>query len=213
MAFTYTTLKQAILDYVESDEQSLIDNLPTIVQQVEERILKQVQLPVFIKNSLGNTTAGNKYLALPSDFLTPYSVAIDSGVDGYEYLLLKNSSFIRQVYPLDSVQAAPKYYATFDVANLLIGPTPDQNYAVELHYFYRPDSIVTAETSWLGDNAPNAMLYGCLLEAYTYLKGDADLMGTYAQQFQDAMIKLEEFGEGYGTTDNYRGGQVRKPRA
>jgi hypothetical protein len=213
MAFTYTTLKQAILDYVESDEQSLIDNLPTIVQQVEERILKKVQLPVFIKNSLGNCTIGNKYLALPSDFLTPYSVAVDTGADGYEHLLLKTPNFIREVYPSAAVQDLPKYYAAFDVSNLIFGPTPDQNYPVELHYFYRPDSIVVSETSWLGTNAPNAMLYGCLVEGYTYLKGDADLMGVYMQQFQEAMVRLEEFGEGYGTTDNYRGGQVRKPRS
>ncbi len=212
MAFTYATLSQTIQDYVESQETSFVANIPTIIKQTEERILKSVQLPVFVKNSVGNTASGNPYLNLPSDYLTPYSIAIDNG--GYEVLLLQSSNYIRQAYPQSNVTGAPKVYAQFDVNNLILGPTPDADYSTELHYFYRPQSITESVngTSWLGTNAENAMLYGCLLEAYTYLKGDADLMQLYATRYAEAMEKLENFGEGYATADNYRYGQVRKPR-
>jgi len=210
MAFTYTTLKQAIQDYTESSETSFVSNLPIIVKQAEERILKSVQLPVFRKNVTGATSSGNKYLAVPSDYLSSYSLAIDNS--GYEYLIFKDTNFIREAYPVDSTQGAPKVYSVFDVDYFLLGPTPDATYNVELHYFYRPTSIVDAGTSWLGDNAENALLYGCLLEAYTYLKGDADLMQLYAQRYSEALGRLEEFGEGYNTTDSYRSGQVRKVR-
>lgn len=210
MAFTYTTLSQAIQDYVESDETSFVSNIPVIVKQAEERILKRVQLPAFRKNSSGNLSAGNQYLSLPSDYLSPYSLAIDNS--GYDYLLIKSANYIRQAYPDATTQGAPKVYGVFDVDNFIIGPTPDANYAVELHYFYRPQSIVDSETSWLGDNAENALFYGCLLEAYTYLKGDADLMQLYSQRYAEAMEMLEQYGEGYTTTDSYRSGDVRKPR-
>jgi hypothetical protein len=213
MAFTYATLSQTIQDYVESQETSFVANIPTIIKQTEERILKSVQLPVFIKNSIGNTTTGSPYLNVPSDYLTPYSIAIDNS--GYEFLLLKSSNYIREAYPDSTATGAPKVYAQFDVDNLILGPTPDANYQTELHYFYRPQSITESGdgTSWLGTNAENALLYGCLLEAYTYLKGDADLMQLYASRYAEAMEKLENFGEGYATTDNYRYGQVRKPRS
>lgn len=212
MAFTYATLSQTIQDYVESSEASLVDNIPTIIKQAEERILKSVQLSVFIKNSTGIVSTGNQYLQLPSDYLTPFSIAIDNG--GYEYLILKNVNFIREAYPDATATGVPKYYAIFDVDNFIVGPTPDDEYTVELHYFYRPTSIVdsTDGTSWLGTNAENALLYGCLLEAYTYLKGDPDLMQLYASRYGEAMGLLENFGEAYGTTDNYRYGQVRKAR-
>lgn len=209
MAFTYAELQQAIQDYVESDETSFVNNIPVFVKQTEERILKRVQLPNFRKNMAGTMSTGNQYLALPADYLSPYSLAIDNS--GYEYLLLKNANYIREAYPTLTV-GVPKAYAVFDTTNLIIGPTPDADYDVELHYFYRPQSIVDAGTSWLGDNADNALLYGCLLEAYTYLKGDADLMGIYAQRYEEGMARLEEFGEGYSTTDSYRSGDVRKPR-
>jgi len=211
MAFTYTTLKQAIQDYTESSETSFVNNMPVIVKQAEERILKSVQLPVFRKNVTGITSTGNKYLAVPSDYLSSYSLAIDNS--GYEYLIFKDTNFIREAYPDASSQGTPKAYSVFDINYFLLGPTPDATYNVELHYFYRPESIVDAGTSWLGDNAENALLYGCLVEAYTYLKGDADLMQLYAQRYAEALGRLEEFGEGYNTTDNYRGGQVRKGRS
>jgi hypothetical protein len=210
MAFTYATLSQAIQDYVESDETSFVANIPVIVRQAEERILKRVQLPAFRKNSALTLTAGNQYLALPGDYLSPYSLAVDNS--GYEYLLIKSENYIRQAYPDSTVQGVPKVYGVFDVDKFIVGPTPDANYSVELHYFYRPQSIVDAGTSWLGNNAENALLYGCLLEAYTYLKGDADLMQLYSQRYSEALGMLEQFGEGYTTTDSYRSGDVRRPR-
>ena len=212
MAFTFTTLKQAIQDYTESSETSFVNNLPTIIQQAEERILKRCQLPDFRKNVTGSVASANPYLIMPSDFLTPYSMAVDNS--GYEYLLFKDVNFIRQAYPSSSTQGTPKYYGIFSDTSFIVGPTPDAAYAVELHYFYKPESITASATgtSWLGDNAETALLYGCLLEAYTYLKGDADLMQLYAGRYEEALARLEELGEGYSTTDSYRGGAIRKPR-
>lgn len=213
MAFTYTTLKQVIQDYVESNETSFVNNLPTIIQQAEDRILKRCQLPDFRKNVTANMTSGNQYLAMPTDFLAPYSLAIDNS--GYDYLLLKDVNFIRQAYPSSATSGAPKVYGIFSDTYFIVGPTPDSNYDVELHYFHKPESITVAAsgTSWLGDNAESALLYGCLLEAYTYLKGDPDLMQLYSQRYEEAVVRLEELGEGYSTTDSYRSGAVRKPRS
>ena len=212
MSFTYTTLKQAIQDYVESSETSFVNNLPTFIQQAEDRILKRVQLPDFRKNVTGTVASANPYLIMPSDFLTPYSMAIDDS--GYDYLLFKDVNFIRQAYPSSATQAAPKYYGIFSETSFIVGPTPDKAYDVELHYFHKPESITTSSTgtSWLGENADSTLLYGCLLEAYTYLKGDPDLMQLYGGRYEEALARLEELGEGYSTTDSYRGGAVRKPR-
>ena len=213
MAFTFTTLKQAIQDYTESSETSFVNNLPTIIKQAEDKILKTVQLPDFRKNVSGSVASGNQYLIMPTDFLTPYSLAIDNS--GFEYLLFKDVNFIRQAYPLTTTQAAPKYYGIFSRTAFILGPTPDFAYDAELHYFHKPTSITESGdgTSWLGTNAQSTLLYGCLIEAYTYLKGDADLMQLYAARYQDALSKLEELGEGYSTTDSYRSGEVRKARA
>ncbi len=212
MSFTYTTLKQAIQDYVESSETSFVNNLPTFIQQAEDRILKRVQLPDFRKNVTGTVASANPYLIMPSDFLTPYSMAIDDS--GYDYLLFKDVNFIRQAYPSSATQAAPKYYGIFSDTSFIVGPTPDKAYDVELHYFHKPERITASSTgtSWLGDNADSTLLYGCLLEAYTYLKGDPDLMQLYGGRYEEALARLEELGEGYSTTDSYRGGAVRKPR-
>jgi len=212
MAFTFTTLKQAIQDYMESNETSFVDNLPTIIQQAEDKILKTVQLPDFRKNVEGSVAAGSQYLVMPSDFLTPYSLAIDNS--GYDYLIFKDVNFIRQAYPVAGTTGAPKYYGIFSRTAFILGPTPDAAYDAELHYFHKPTSITTSTdgTSWLGTNAESTLLYGCLVEAYTYLKGDPDLMQLYTQRYMEALAKLEELGEGYSTTDSYRGGEVRKPR-
>ncbi len=213
MAFTYTTLKQAIQDYCESNETSFVNNMPTIIQQAEDKILKSIQIPDFIKNVSGTVASGNPYLIMPADFLTPYSMAIDNS--GYEYLLFKDVNFIRQAYPSSSTQGAPKYYGLFSSQYFIVGPTPDANYDVELHYFHAPESItVSADgTSWLGTNAASTLLYGSLVEAYTYLKGDPDLMQLYTQRYQEALDKLGNLGEGYSTTDNYRSGAVRQQRS
>jgi len=212
MAFTFTTLKQAIQDYVESNETSFVNNLALIIKQAEDRILKNTQLPVFRKNVTGSLEVGVQYLASPQDFLSAYSLAVDNS--GYDYLLFKDVNLIRQIYPENTSTGTPKVYGIFDENYFIVGPTPDQAYDVELHYFHKPESITTSVTgeSWLGTNAESTLLYGCLVEAYTYLKGDADLMQLYMQKYAEAIQRLEELGEGYSTTDSYRSGAVRKGR-
>jgi hypothetical protein len=208
MAWTYTTLKTAIQDYLQTTESSFVSNLPTFITQAEERILRTVQLPDFKKNVTASVTNGNQYLAMPSDFLSQYSMAIDNS--GYEYLLFKDTNFIREVSPDVTVTGVPKYYGIFDDSNFILGPTPNSNYSVELHYLYKPLSISVdpSGTSWLGTNAENALLYGSLIEAYTYLKGDPDLMSLYQSKFDESLAQLKILGEGYNTTDNYRSGAV-----
>jgi len=212
MAWTFTTLKTAIQDYLETSDSTFVSNLPTIITQAEDRILKSVQLPDFRVNKTGTMTSGNPYLQTPSDFLAAYSMAVDNS--GYEYLLFKDVNFVRALYPDESATGVPKYYALFDDASFIVGPTPNANFTVELHYFYKPESITTAAsgTSWLGTNAESTLLYGCLVEAYTFLKGDPDLMQLYMGRYDDALAKLKSLGEGYNTTDSYRSGAVRQVR-
>lgn len=208
MAWTYTTLKTAIQDYLQTTESSFVSNIPTFITQAEERILRTVQLPDFKKNVTANVSNGNQYLAMPSDFLSQYSMAIDNS--GYEYLLFKDTNFIREVSPDVTAKGVPKYYGIFDDSNFILGPTPNSNYIVELHYLYKPLSISVdpSGTSWLGTNAENSLLYGSLIEAYTYLKGDPDLMSLYQSKFDESLAQLKILGEGYNTTDNYRSGSV-----
>jgi len=213
MALTYTTLKQAIQDYTESSETTFVNNLDLIIKQAEDRILKSVQLPDFRVNKTGNMTSGNQYLTMPTDFLAPYSLAVDDS--GYEYLIFKDVNFIREAYPASSTSGTPKYYAIFDEDTFIVGPTPDENFTVELHYFYKPTSITASDdgTSWLGTNAESVLLYGCLVEAYTFLKGDTDLLQLYSVRYEDALSDLKSLGEGYSTTDSYRSGTVRGARS
>ena len=209
MAWTLTTLKSTIQDYLQNTETTFVNDLSTIIVQAENRILKSVQLPDFRKNTTGTMTSGNAYLSTPSDFMAPYSLALDNS--GYEYLLFKDVNFIREAYPVSSTTATPKYYSLFDDASFIIGPTPDSSYSVELHYFYKPTSITASAdgTSWLGDNAETALLYGCLVEGYTFMKGEQDMLAVYQKQYEDALMQLKSLGEGYSTTDNYRSGAVR----
>lgn len=213
MALTYTTLKQAIQDYTESSETTFVNNLDLIIKQAEDRILKSVQLPDFRVNKTGTMTSGNQYLTMPSDFLAPYSLAVDDS--GYEYLIFKDVNFIREAYPASSTSGTPKYYAIFDEDTFIVGPTPDENFTVELHYFYKPTSITASGdgTSWLGTNAESVLLYGCLVEAYTFLKGDTDLLQLYSVRYEDSLADLKSLGEGYSTTDSYRSGAVRGARS
>ena len=212
MAWTFTTLKNALQDYLETTETTFVNNLSVIITLAEDRILKSVQRPDFKKNSTGSTTSSNKYLTCPTDFLAPYSLAVDNS--GYEFLLFKDVNFIREAYPSSSTTGIPKYYALFDADNFILAPTPNANLTAELHYFYKPESITSASsgTSWLGDNAESTLLYGCLVEAYTFLKGEPDLMQLYAARYEDALGKLKALGEGYDTTDSYRSGAVRQAR-
>ena len=212
MAFTFTTLKTAIQDYTQNSETTFVNNLPIIIKQAEDRILKSIQLPDFRKNVTGTLTDGNQYLSTPCDFLAPYSLAIDNS--GSEYLVFKDVNFIREAYPVTSTEGIPKYYAIFDSNTFIVGPTPNANLSAELHYFYKPQSITESSdgTSWLGTNAESSLLYGSLYEAYTFMKGEPDIMQLYATRYQEALKELKELGEGYDTTDNYRSGSVRQVR-
>ena len=212
MAFTFTTLKTAIQDYTQNSETTFVNNLSIIIKQAEDRILKSIQLPDFRKNVTGTLTDGNQYLSTPSDFLAPYSLAIDNS--GSEYLIFKDVNFIREAYPVASTEGIPKYYAIFDSNTFIVGPTPNANLTAELHYFYKPQSITESSdgTSWLGTNAESSLLYGSLYEAYTFMKGEPDIMQLYATRYQEALKELKELGEGYDTTDNYRSGSVRHVR-
>ena len=207
----YAELVQDLQDYLETSETSFVNNIPTFVKQAEERIYRSVQIPELRKNATASTTAGNQYLARPSDFLSVFSLAVVDGSGNYSYLYDKDVNFIREAYPSASTQGTPKYYAQFDgdqtgtEGNFILGPTPSGAFTVELHYYYDPPSIVDTGTSWLGTNAETALLYGSLVEAYTYLKGDADMLQVYMERYADAMEKL--FGiDIRSKRDDYRDG-------
>lgn len=208
----YSQLTTLITDYCESTEQSFVANIPTFVQLAEERIYNTVQLPALRKNVTGTMTQNLQYFQLPSDWLSTFSLAvIDPTTTDYEYLLNKDVNFIRASYPPPNTYGKPKYYAIFDDATMILGPTPDQAYTAELHYYAYPPSIVTNSTSWLGDNFENVLLYGSLREAYTYLKGEQDMMQYYEQKYQEALAQLKRLGDGLDRQDAYRSGQARIP--
>jgi hypothetical protein len=209
MGMTYTELKAAINSYSENSFDTT--DVDTFIQQAEQRIFNTVQLPDLRRNQVGNTTSGNKYLTTPSDWLSTYSLAVVNSDNEYTYLINKDVNFIRESFPdTDSAfYGKPEYYAIFDDNTFILGPTPDQNYTVELHYFYYPTSIVTAGTSWLGDNFDTALFYGSLLEAATYLKAEPDTIANYNQRYMDAISMLKQLGDGKDRRDAYRSGQAR----
>ena len=215
MSFTYAQLKQAIQDYTENDETSFVNNLPLFIRLAEERILKGVQLNLFQKNQSGTMSTGNQYLASPTDFLAPFSLSID--VSGNkEFLLFKDLDFVQTYTPDATTTGQPKYYAQFDVNNFIVAPTPDDNYVVDIHYLYRPASITIGAdsgTTWLSENAELALLYACLIEAYIYMKGDANVMQMYNQRFMEAVSRLKNLGEALETVDEYRNGPVVRERS
>lgn len=209
----YATLSSKIQEYVQSTETSFVANIPTFVELAEERIYNSVQIPAIRRNQTATLTLGNKYLTLPGDWLATFSLAVIAGDGSQEFLIDKDVNFIRQSYPSPTDTGVPAYYAIFDQDTLILGPTPDSNYQVEMHYYYYPESIVTAGTSWIGDNFETVLLYGSLREAYTYLKGEADLIANYEQKYQEAMQMLYRMGDGLNRRDAYRSGQVRVPVA
>ena len=220
----YTQLSANIQAYTENTESNFVAEIPVFVQQAEQRIYNSVQFPSIRKNVTGITTTSNKYLSCPSDFLAVYSMAVITDVTGsnlntgtYEYLLNKDVNFIRQSYPSPNDTGVPRYYALFgpqsanvDELSFIIGPTPDAAYNVELHYYYYPPSIVTSGTSWLGDNFDSVLLYGSLVEAYTYMKGETDMMQLYNQKFMEALALAKRLGDGMERQDAYRSGQFRQ---
>ena len=215
----YADLSAALVAYTENTSSDFAAEIPVFVKQAEQRIYNAVQFPSLRKNVTGSTTANNKYLQCPSDFLSVYSMAAIDASGNYEYLLNKDVNFIRQAYPNpNDDKAIPRYYAIFgprsdneDELTFILGPTPDASYTIELHYYYYPESIVTAGTSWLGDNFDTVLLYGSLVEAYTYMKGEADMMGLYNQKYMEALQLAKRLGDGLERSDAYRSGQSRVP--
>lgn len=213
----YSELSQAIQDYAEYDETTFVSQIPTFVRQAEELIHRTVMIPELRKNATATMTAGNQYFARPSDFLAPFSLAVIDGDGDYSFLIDKDTNFMREAYPASATTGLPKYYAEFDgdfvstdsPGHFLLGPTPDSAYVAELHYYYDPPSIVTAGTSWLGDNAEEALLYGSLINAYIFMKGDADIFAMYQSRFDAAMGRLVLLGEGRLKRDSYRDGEPR----
>ena len=217
----YTELSARIQAYAENDFPASAGNLTsaqqiaTFVEQAEERIYNSVQIPALRKNVTGVCTIGNTYLACPTDFLSVFSMAVIQANGEYEYLLNKDVNFIRQAYPLPTATGTPKYYALFGPRSanptelaFILGPTPNANLTVELHYFFYPESIVTAGTSWLGDNYDPVLLYGALREAYIYMRGEADMIANIEAKYQEAIGQLKRLGDGLERNDAYRAGQT-----
>lgn len=213
MSFTYTTLKQAIQDWTENNETTFVNNLDFFITNAEERILKEADLDYFRKNVSGTMDADSKYLAMPSDYLASFSLQITDGNGDAQFLLQKDVNFIQSFNPDSTDTGVPRYYAAFDYQNFILGPTPDSNYTTELHYYYRPQSITATDDgqSWLGTNAPDALLYASLVEAYTFMKGEADMLQLYTARFSEAIQRLKVYAEGRENTDAYREGLVRVP--
>lgn len=218
----YTQLVTAIQDYTENQFDT--NDINTFIDQAELRVYNSVQFPSLRKNVTGTLTSGNKYLSSPSDFLAVYSLAVIDDDDNYKFLLNKDVNFIREAYPNASDQGLPEYYALFgptttntnppvitNELSFILGPTPDSNYAVEMHYYYYPESIVTAGTSWLGDNFDAVLFYGSLLEAYTYMKGEQDVIAGYQKRYDEALMMAKRLGDGMERSDTYRSGQFRMP--
>jgi hypothetical protein len=213
---TYSELVTQIQNYMETTFTTAIVN--NFIKQAEQRIYNSVQIPSLRRNVTGTTTSSNKYLQCPSDFLSVYSMAAVKANGEYEYLLNKDVNYIRQVYPSPSTTGLPKYYAIFGPdyslpreLTFILGPTPDAAYTIELHYFYYPESIVTAGQSWLGDNFDSVLLYGSLREAYLLNKGEQDLVANVEAKYAEAMALLKQLGDGKERQDAYRSGQARIP--
>ena len=219
----YAQLFETIKGYVENDFPNTswtgstgstvtltsTEQINTFIEQAEQRIFNTVQLLDLRKNVTGNVTSGNKYLSVPSDWLANFSLAVIDGSGNYEYLLNKDVNYIRQAFPNPTDTGIPTHYAYFDENSYILGPTPDASYSVELHYFYYPASIVTAGTTWLGDNFDSALLYGSLLEAYTFMKGEQDVIAGYQKRYDEALGLLKQLGEGKNRQDLYRTQQIR----
>jgi hypothetical protein len=208
----YSQLVDLIKQYTQNEESSFVANIPVFVQLAEERIYNAVFIPAIRKNQIGNFTSGNKYLTVPTDWLATFSMSVIEPVTNIQtFLIDKDVNFIRECYPDPDVTGVPKYYAIFDEDSFIVGPTPDGNYQVELHYYYYPESIVTSSTSWLGDNFETVLLYGALREAYLYMKGEQDLIQYYEQKYQESLGLLKLLGEGKDRRDAYRSGLNRIP--
>lgn len=214
MSFTYAQLKTAIQDYAENTESSFVTHLPDFIRAAEDRIFKLVDLEVFRKNATSTLTSSDPYLSVPTDYLSAFSLSLTNG-SSKEFLLQKDVNYLQEYNPNPATTGTPKYYAFFDINNFILAPTPDSNYAVELHYYYRPASLTAGAdsgTTWLSENAPNALLYGSLVEAYIYMKGEQDMLGMYEKQFQEALSRIKDLAEARENSDAYRRGLPDRPR-
>jgi hypothetical protein len=215
----YTQLTASIKAYAENDFPQAVgaggltsaEQVARFVQQAEQRIYNSIQFPALRKNVTGSSTVNNKYLATPVDWLATFSLARINADGSYEYLLNKDVNYIREAFPFPAVSGAPTHYAIFDENTFILGPTPDASYSMELHYFYYPQSITTAGTSWLGDNLDSLLLYGSLLEAAAFMKSDADVIKNYTDRYNEAFAMAKQLGDGKDRQDAYRSGQVRYP--
>ena len=211
MAFTFTTLKTAIQDYTDNTESTFVSQLTRFILNSEERILKECQLDDFRKNVTGTVTQSVKFLTKPTDFLSPFSLSVVNSSNN-EFLEYKHSTFLQDYTPDPTTTGVPRYYGDWDENSFIVAPTPDGSYAAELHYFYRPQSITASDdgTSWLGTNAELCLLYGSLMEAYTFMKGEPDLLSLYNSRFQESLQWLKNLGEGDQTRDEYRYDSLRR---
>ncbi len=214
MSYTYTQLKTAIKDYTENEESTFVTNLPTFIKNAEQRIFKLVDLELFRKNATSTLSQNDQYISVPTDYLASFSLSITNS-SSKEFLLQKDVNFIQEYNPNPATTGVPRYYAFFDIDNFIVSPTPDSNYAVELHYYYRPASLTAGAdsgTTWLSENAPNAMLYGSLVEAYTFMKGEQDMLTMYEKQFTEALSRIKDLAEARENSDAYRRGLPDRPR-
>jgi len=209
MALTYAQLTTAIEQYLENTDATFVANIPVFVRQAEDRILKDLQMPRFRKSSTSPLAQGNRYLELPSDFLAPFALQAISG-STYYALDMKEPELITAMYPTTTSQGRPRVYGLWDHNTMIIGPALNAAYTMELHYFHRPESIVTASTTWLGDNAENALLFASLCEAYLYEKGEGDLLAAYEKRYADSISRLKNLGEGMARRDAARRGQFKR---
>ena len=211
MSFTYSQLKTAIQDYTENNETTFVTNLPVFIRLAEERILKNVQLSLFRKNATATITQGSQYFACPSDFLAPFSLSFRSSDENKIFVDFKDPSFLQTYTPNSATEGIPRYYSIFDISNFLIAPSPNASYTGELHYYYRPASLTDGAdsgTTWLSINAELSLLYGSLIEAYTFMKGEQDVMAMYNQKFQESLMGIKMLGEAKEVTDEFRTGKI-----
>ena len=214
MSFTLATLKTAIQDYTDNSETSFVTHLPDFIKAAEEKIFKSVDLDYFRKNVTSAMSSSDPYLSVPSDYLASFSLQITSS-GSESFLLQKDVNYLREYTPASSTTGTPKYYAKFDINNFILAPTPDANYTVELHYYYRPDSLTAGAdggTTWISTNAPFALLYGSLIEAYYYMKGEPDVLAQYEKNYVFYIERLKDLGEARENTDGYKVGLPSRPR-
>ena len=215
MSFTLTTLTASIQEWTENDETTFVAEIPFFIKNAEERIFKSLDLDYFRKNVTGTMTSGNKFLEKPSDYLATHSLSFVNSSSENVFLLQKDVNFLQEYTPNPATTGSPIYYAQFDVDTFIVAPTPNSSFSVELHYYYRPASLTTDDsgTTWISTNAPDALLYASLVEAYTFMKGENDLIKLYNDRYMEAITRLKVYSEGRNYSDSYRDGLVRVPKS